>query len=57
MAQMKLSALLLKKSANSPIIISKYKQAGNGVTVHVVEAIGRRIAAMDTELRGEALAP
>ena len=34
-----------------------YKQAGNGVTVHVVEAIGRRIAAMDTELRGEALAP
>ena len=34
-----------------------YKQAGNGVTVHVVEAIGRRIAAMDAELRGEALAP
>ena len=34
-----------------------YKQAGNGVTVHVVEGIGRRIAAMDTELRGEALAP
>ena len=29
----------------------------NGVTVHVVEAIGRRIAAMDAELRGEALAP
>ena len=34
-----------------------YKQAGNGVTVTVVEAIGRRIAAMDAELRGEALAP
>ena len=34
-----------------------YKQAGNGVTVNVVEAIGRRIAAMDAELRGEALAP
>ena len=34
-----------------------YKQAGNGVTVHVVEAIGRRIAAMDAEMRGEALAP
>ena len=34
-----------------------YKQAGNGVTVHVVEAIGRRIAAMDAELRGEAHAP
>ena len=30
-----------------------YKQAGNGVTINVVEAIGRRIAAMDTELRGE----
>ena len=34
-----------------------YKQAGNGVTVHVVEAIGRKIAAMDAELRGKALAP
>ena len=34
-----------------------YKQAGNGVTVNVVEAIGRRIAKMDAELRGEALAP
>ena len=34
-----------------------YKQAGNGVTVNVIEAIGRRIAAMDAELRGEALAP
>ena len=34
-----------------------YKQAGNGVTVNVIEAIGRRIAKMDTELRGEALAP
>ena len=34
-----------------------YKQAGNGVTVNVVEAIGRRIAAMDAELRGEPLAP
>ena len=30
-----------------------YKQAGNGVTVNVIEAIGRRIAAMDAELRGE----
>ena len=34
-----------------------YKQAGNSMTVNVVEAIGRRIAAMDAELRGEALAP
>ena len=34
-----------------------YKQAGNGVTVNVVEAIGRRIAKMDAELRGETLAP
>lgn len=29
-----------------------YKQAGNGVTVTVVEAIGRRIAAVDAELAG-----
>lgn len=29
-----------------------YQQAGNGVTVTVVEAIGRRIAAADAELRG-----
>ena len=28
-----------------------YKQAGNGVTVNVVEAIGRRLAAVDAELR------
>ena len=34
-----------------------YKQADNGVTVHVVEAIGRRIAKMDAELRGETPAP
>ena len=34
-----------------------YKQAGNGVTVNVVEAIGRRIAKMDAELRGETPAP
>lgn len=34
-----------------------YKQAGNGVTVNVVEAIGRRIAKMDAELRGEQTAP
>ena len=34
-----------------------YKQAGNGVTVNVIEAIGRRIAAMDAELRGEQSAP
>ena len=34
-----------------------YKQAGNGVTVNVIEAIGRRIAAMDAELRGEQPAP
>ena len=34
-----------------------YKQAGNGVTVNVVEAIGRRIAAMDAELRGEPDSP
>ena len=30
-----------------------YKQAGNGVTVNVVEAIGRRLAAVDAELNGE----
>ena len=29
----------------------------NGMTVNVVEAIGRRIAAMDAELRGEPIAP
>ena len=29
-----------------------YKQAGNGVTVNVVEAIGRRLAALDAELYG-----
>ena len=29
-----------------------YKQAGNGVTVNVVEAIGRRLTALDTELYG-----
>ena len=29
-----------------------YKQAGNGVTVNVVEAIGRRLAAVDAELQG-----
>lgn len=33
-----------------------YKQAGNGVTVNVVAAIGGRIAAMNAELRGDALA-
>ena len=27
-----------------------YKQAGNGVTVHVVEAIGRRLAAVHREV-------
>ena len=27
-----------------------YKQAGNGVTVNVVETIGRRLAAVDTEV-------
>ena len=30
-----------------------YKQAGNGVTVNVVEAIGRRIRAVDEQLRKE----
>ena len=30
-----------------------YKQAGNGVTVNVIEAIGRRIRAVDDELRKE----
>lgn len=29
-----------------------YRQAGNGVTVTVIEAIGRRLAAADAELRG-----
>ena len=33
-----------------------YKQAGNSVTVDVIEAIGRRIRAMDEELRGEHVA-
>ena len=31
-----------------------YRQAGNGVTVTVVEAIGRRLAAVDAELNGGA---
>lgn len=30
-----------------------YKQAGNSVTVNVIEAIGRRILAVDEELRKE----
>ncbi|MBS6218352.1 MAG: DNA cytosine methyltransferase, partial [Clostridiales bacterium] len=30
-----------------------YKQAGNGVTVNVIEAIGHRIRAVDEELRKE----
>ena len=30
-----------------------YRQAGNGVTVTVVEAIGRRLVAVDAELNGE----
>ena len=30
-----------------------YKQAGNGVTVTVIEAIGRRLATLDKELRGD----
>ena len=33
-----------------------YKQAGNGVTVNVIEAIGRRIREMDDELKSEAIA-
>ena len=33
-----------------------YKQAGNCVTVNVIEAIGCRIRAMDEELRGDAAA-
>ena len=33
-----------------------YKQAGNSVTVTVIEAIGRRIRAVDEELRGVAAA-
>ena len=33
-----------------------YKQAGNGVTVNVIEAIGRRIRKMDDELKSEATA-
>ena len=33
-----------------------YKQAGNGVTVNVIEAIGRRIREMDEELKSEAIA-
>lgn len=34
-----------------------YKQAGNGVTVPVVEAIGKRIAAVDRTLWGDAVVP
>ena len=30
-----------------------YKQAGNGVTVNVVEAIGRRLVALDAQLYGK----
>ena len=30
-----------------------YRQAGNGVTVNVLEAIGRRLRAVDEELRRE----
>ena len=30
-----------------------YKQAGNSVTVNVIEAIGRRIRAVDEQLRRE----
>ena len=33
-----------------------YKQAGNSVTVTVIEAIGRRIRAVDEALRKEAAA-
>ena len=33
-----------------------YKQAGNSVTVNVIEAIGRRIRAVDEEIRGGAAA-
>ena len=33
-----------------------YKQAGNCVTVNVIEAIGRRIRAVDEELQGDAAA-
>ena len=33
-----------------------YKQAGNSVTVTVIEAIGRRIRAVDEALRKEAVA-
>ncbi len=33
-----------------------YKQAGNSVTVNVIEAIGHRIRAMDDEIRGGAAA-
>ena len=31
-----------------------YKQAGNSVTVNVIEAIGRRLRAVDDELKGQA---
>ena len=33
-----------------------YKQAGNCVTVNVIEAIGHRIRAVDDELQGDAAA-
>ena len=34
-----------------PTGLVEYKQAGNSVTVTVIEAIGRRIRAVDEELR------
>ncbi|MGN0652012.1 MAG: DNA cytosine methyltransferase [Gemmiger sp.] len=43
----RIDKILAVQSDNQP-----YKRAGNGVTVNVVEAIGRRLAAVDAELRG-----
>ena len=34
-----------------------YKQAGNGVTVNVIEAIGRNLKAVDEEIRNSSPVP
>ena len=34
-----------------------YKQAGNGVTVNVIEAIGRNLKAVDEEIRSSSPVP
>ena len=38
-------------------ITSFYKQAGNGVTVNVIEAIGRNLKAVDEEIQSGSPVP